>query len=149
MAERILAVPKTIPDDREWQRHPAHAVTFILESGVLDQHGTRLNGIRMILLVRCPPEAARTGETWTMRLEQGDPQPGAGREKLYRLDIKKRPGISPDHHGAPHAHRLGVQCQLTANAIRWTWTEAFQYFCFETGLSGSGIEHPLHFGLKS
>lgn len=142
--QELLALPKMVPDDLQWRTHPTHGATSLIETGVLDLHGTTLRGLLLVLLVRHPADAGRTGESWAFRLERSDfGQRTPWKEDLYRLDIRTRPGIGPGHHDAPHAHRLGVRLDLSSPVV-WTWREAMLYFCTATNIARPALGHPAH-----
>lgn len=141
LSEDLLSTPKCLPDDLEWRPHPTHAGVMQIEVGVIDPAGQCLRGLVVILSVRCPTDR-RLGESWSLQLAQVSP--GRGPQiPLYRVDILRRPGIPPDHHDAPHVHRLDSVIRLPAEATSWTWREVLEYFCEETTIAVPDIDHPL------
>lgn len=142
LSEELLNTPKCLPDDLEWRPHPTHAALMQIEAGVVDPDGRQLRGLVVILSVRCPADR-RLGESWSLQLAQVNPGQRGPRVSLFRVDILRRPGIPPNHHDAPHAHRLDSRIRLPAEAASWTWSEALRYFCDQTTLALPQIDHPL------
>lgn len=140
MSEELLALPKTLPE-LAWQPHPTHAVTVYAESGVMDAEGRRLRGLQVQFTLRIPTDR-RTGESLVLQLDHLELGRGAPRSSIFRMDIRRRPGIPADHHDAPHAHRLGVCMPLPSGAIAWTWDVALAYFCQQTTIVVPDLQHP-------
>lgn len=141
MSDAVLAMPKLLPADLEWATHPVHPSVTQIEAGVMDTSGQRLRGLRALFGVRLPSRR-QAGESWVLQLDEIDIGRGMQRNTLYRIEIRRRPGIPADHHDAPHAHRLGVRLALPPDAIEWTWARALAYFCSETAIALPDLGHP-------